>query len=81
MIFRSLLPHLPGAEMRWFYLNRFPVEAPFATYLGPRIMGGPLVKDAVNTLRLFALQSHPEVDRYVSAIRDWSPERFWSTYS
>jgi hypothetical protein len=77
VIFRSLLPHLPGAEMRWFYLNRFPVEAPFATYLGPRIMGGPLVKDAVNTLRLFALQSHPEVDRYVSAIRDWSPDVVW----
>jgi hypothetical protein len=40
-------------------------------------MGGSLARDAVNTLRLFALQSHPEIDRYVQEIRDWSPDVAW----
>jgi hypothetical protein len=77
VIFRSILPHLTDADVRWFYLSSSPAEARFATYLGPQIMGGSLANDVVNTLRLFALQSHPEIDRYVGAIRDWSPDVAW----
>lgn len=77
VIFRSILPHLSGADVRWFYLSGSPVEAPSCTHLGPRIMGGAPVRDALNTLRLFALQSHPEIDRCVQAIRDWSPDIAW----
>ncbi len=77
VIFRSLLPYLKGAEIRWFYLAGSVADTPSSTLLGPRIMGGSLVSDAVNTLRLFVLQSHPEIDRYVQAIRDWSPDVVW----
>jgi hypothetical protein len=77
VIFRSVLPHLAGADVRWFYLSSSPVDAPSSTHLGPPIMGGPPAYDLVNTLRLFALESHPEVDRCVRAIRDWSPDVAW----
>jgi hypothetical protein len=77
VIFRSVLPHLAGADVRWFYLSNSPVDAPSSTHLGPPIMGGPPAHDLVNTLRLFALESHPEVDRCVQAIRDWSPDIAW----
>jgi hypothetical protein len=77
VIFRSVLPYLPGTDVRWFYLADSPVDAPSSTHLGPRIMGGPPVRDLVNTLRLFALENHPEVDRCVRAIRDWSPDVAW----
>jgi hypothetical protein len=76
-IFRSILPHLPNADVRWFYISSSPAEAHFSTYLGSQIMGGSLVKDAVNTVRLFALQNHPSIDLYVRAIRDWSPDVAW----
>ena len=77
VIFRSLLPHLRGAEIRWFYIAESGADAPYAAFLGPRIMGGPLAKDAVNTMRLFALQSHPAIDRCVQAIRAWAPDIAW----
>jgi hypothetical protein len=77
VIFRSVLRHLPGTDVRWFYLSDSPVDVPSSTYLGPRIMGGPPAHDLVNTLRLFALENHPEVDRCVRAIRDWSPDVAW----
>ncbi|MFC5865308.1 hypothetical protein ACFPT7_23585 [Acidicapsa dinghuensis] len=77
VIFRSILPHLKNAEIHWFYLAASPVDTPSSTLLGPRMMGGSLGNDAVNTLRLFALQSHPQIDRYVQAIRAWSPDIVW----
>jgi hypothetical protein len=77
VIFRSIIPHLAGADVRWFYLSGSPAEASCASHLGPGIMGGPPVQDAVNTLRLFALQTHPKIDRYVRAILDWSPDIAW----
>ena len=76
-IFRSILPYLPGADVRWFYVATSPAEASLSTYLGPQLMGGSLVKDAANTLRLFALQRHPDIDQYVQAIREWSPDVAW----
>jgi hypothetical protein len=77
VIFRSIIPHLAGADVRWFYLSGSPAEARSASHLGSQIMGGSPVRDAVNTLRLFALQNHPEIDRYVRAILDWSPDIAW----
>jgi hypothetical protein len=77
VIFRSVLPHLTGAGVHWFYLSDTPVDVPYSTHLGPRIMGGTPAYDLVNTLRLFALESHTEVDRCVRAIRDWSPDIAW----
>lgn len=77
VIFRSILPYLKGAEIHWFYLAASAADTPSSTLLGPRIMGGSLANDAVNTLRLFALQSHPQIDRYVQAIRNWSPDVVW----
>ncbi len=76
-IFRSLLPHLAGANVRWFYVSKSPADGSCYTHLGQQIIGGSPAKDAVNTLRLFALGSHPEIDRYVEAIRDWSPDVAW----
>ena len=77
VLFRSVLPHLHGADLRWFYLAESPAEADSSTWLGPRIMGGSLARDAVDSLRIFALQSHPDIDRCVQAIRDWSPDIAW----
>ena len=77
VIFRSILPYLQGAEIRWFYLANSAADTPSSTLLGPRVMGGSFANDAVNTLRLFALQNHPKIDRYVRAIRDWSPDIAW----
>jgi len=77
VIFRSILPHLGNAQVHWFYLNNSSINIPSATRLGPRIMGGPLLKDALNTFRLFGMQSHPEVDRWVRIILEWSPDFIW----
>lgn len=77
VIFRSILPYLKGAEIHWFYLAASSTDTPSSTHLGPRVMGGSLANDAVNTLRLFALQSHPQIDCYVQAIRAWSPDIVW----
>lgn len=77
VIFRSILPYLKGADVRWFYLASAASDGPSSTYLGERIMGGSLAKDAINTLRLFALQSHPEIERHVEVIRAWHPDIVW----
>jgi hypothetical protein len=77
VIFRSVLPHLRNTDVRWFYLSDSPVDAPRSTHLGRRIMGGSPAHDLGNTLRLFALENHPEVDRCVRAILDWAPHVAW----
>jgi len=77
VIFRSILPHLAGAEIQWFYLHHSSVDMPSTKYLGPRLMGGPPLKDALNTFRLFSMQSHSEVDGCVRAILEWSPDIVW----
>lgn len=77
VIFRSLLASLTGVEVHWFYLANAAAGIPNSTRLGPTIMGGSPLADTINSARLFVLQSHPVIDQYASAIRQWSPDIVW----
>jgi len=76
-IFRSLLPHLPGAETHWFYLSHAEAGIPAATRLGPPLLGGPLATDTWNSVRLFVLRRHPAVLDYAKKIMAWAPDIVW----
>ena len=76
-IFRSLIPHLAGAEVRWFYLAGSKVDFPNSTYLGPSALGGSFVADALNSAKLYILQRFQPVETYVRAIQEWTPDIVW----
>ena len=75
--YRSLLPHLPGAEIQWFYLSNSTAEYPRSTNLGPQILGGPILQDAIKSARLFIQRSHPRIDDCVNAMLKDSPDIVW----
>jgi glycosyltransferase involved in cell wall biosynthesis len=75
--YRSLLPHLRGAETRWHYLSHSACDYPNSNHLGPPILGGPILRDAVNSARLFVLSSHPRIDAIAAAMLDDSPDIVW----
>jgi hypothetical protein len=75
--YRSLLPHLQGAEIRWFYLSNATADYPRSTRLGPPILGGPLLQDGMNSVRLFVQRSHPRIDHCVQAMLKNSPDIVW----
>lgn len=77
VIFRSLLANLQEADVRWFYLADSKIDLPNSTHLGPTVLGGSLVADALASARLYVVQSHPEIDRYAAAIREWLPDIVW----
>ena len=76
-IFRSLVPHLRGADVHWFYLSNTKADVPDATLLGPPILGAGFVDDAINSARLFLLREHPLVRKYAEAIMAWKPDIVW----
>ena len=75
--YRSLLPHLRGAEIHWYYLAAAAVDYPGSTYLGPNILGGPILKDGANSFRLFVQHRHPRIDDCAKAMMDASPGIVW----
>lgn len=75
--YRSLLPHLLGAEIKWFYLSNSTADCPGSTHLGPLILGGPVLQDAMNGVRLFIQRSHPRIDDCVQAMLKESPDIVW----
>lgn len=77
VIFRSLLANLQEADVRWFYLADAKIDLPNSTCLGPRVLGGSYVNDALASARLYILQNHPEINRYEAAIREWNPDIVW----
>lgn len=76
-IFRSLLPHLSGAETHWFYLSTVEAAVAGTTRLGPPVLGGPLARETWNSMRLFVLRRHPAVLAYAKSILAWSPDIVW----
>lgn len=77
VIFRSLLANLQEADVRWFYLASAKVDLPNSTYLGPTLLGGSYLNDALTSARIYILESHPEIDRFTAAIREWGPDFVW----
>ena len=77
VIFRSLLPYLQGAEVRWFYLSNSTSSLADTTRLGPSIFGGPLLTDGMASIRLFVAQSDARIDGHLKTILDWSPDIAW----
>jgi hypothetical protein len=75
--YRSLLPHLRGAEIKWFYLSNSTADYRGSTRLGPLILGGPMLQDAINSVRLFIQRSHPRIDDCVQAMLKESPDIVW----
>lgn len=77
VIFRSLLANLQEADVRWFYLADAKIDLPNSTHLGPTVLGGSYVKDALASTRIYILQNHAEIDRFTTAIREWRPDFVW----
>jgi hypothetical protein len=77
VIFRSLLPHLKDAEVRWFYLSNKPGNFPSSEHLGPSLLGGSFLRDGANSIRLFLMRSHSQISQYVKTIQNWSPDVAW----
>jgi hypothetical protein len=77
IIYRSLLPHLEDAEIRWFYLADRDASAPSSTWLGPNLLGGSMAVDAMNSAKLFVAQRHSAVGAWVKRILNWSPDIVW----
>lgn len=77
VIYRSLLPELAGAEVRWFYLADRDFEVPNATWLGKNLLGGAMAVDVINSAKLFVAQRHSAVAPWVRTILDWSPDVVW----
>ncbi len=75
--YRSLLPFLSGVEARWYYLSHAPADYPNSVHLGPPILGGPIVRDAVTSARLFVLRSHPRIESIAEAMLKDSPDIVW----
>jgi len=77
VIFRSLVPYLQGAEVRWFYLANSTSDFEGTSRLGPLILGGPFVADGLASVRLFVLRRDACIDEHVKAILDWAPDVAW----
>ncbi len=76
-IFRNLLAHLSGADFHWFYLSHSQADMSNTTRLGPPVLGGSFLKDAINSARVFVLQSHPILLACARTILRWSPDVVW----
>ena len=59
VIFRSLIPYLKGAEVRWFYLANSASDLAGTTRLGPLILGGPFAADGMASVRLLFCAAMP----------------------
>jgi glycosyltransferase involved in cell wall biosynthesis len=77
VIFRSLLANLPDVEYRWFYLSNDQAAFPRSERLGPPVLGGPFLRDAVNSALLYCFEWQPSVHRYSQRILEWAPDVVW----
>lgn len=77
VIFRSLLANLPDVEYCWFYLSGVQPDFPCSKRLGPPVLGGPFLRDAVNSAMMYGFQSHPTIRAYAQRILEWAPDVVW----
>lgn len=73
-LLKSLLPELPEFEIQWCYLDKGETGSRASNCLGTRLMGGPLLQDAVRSGSLWIGRSSREVERIA---RSMSADLYW----
>jgi len=73
-LLQSLLPELSEFDINWCYLDKGDTSSNTGNCLGTRLMGGPLLQDAVRSGSLWIRGSSCEVERIA---RSMSADLYW----
>ena len=73
-LLKSLLPELSELDIRWYYLQKHGASSSTNYCLGTRLMGGPLLQDAVRSCSLWISRGSPAVERIAQSM---SADLYW----
>ncbi|OOQ57072.1 hypothetical protein BC343_16200 [Mucilaginibacter pedocola] len=76
-ILRSLVPQLDELEIIWAYIGNGPVAGYEEGYLGPALMGGPMLKDILQTRRMLSTGNMPFMDGLVQKMLAIDCDGYW----
>jgi hypothetical protein len=76
-ILRSLVANLPGVDVAWYYTNNKPVAGYEDGYLGQNIMGGPFLKDIIQTYKMLKGGQVPAIDGLLQKLLSVDCDAYW----
>jgi hypothetical protein len=76
-ILRSLLANLPNAEIYWCYIGAGAIPGYEEGYLGPALMGGPMLKDIAQTRTMLSGGKLAFIDNLVQKLFAIDCDGYW----
>ncbi|MBD1365009.1 hypothetical protein IDJ77_14405 [Mucilaginibacter sp. ZT4R22] len=76
-ILRSLVANLPDLDILWTYIGNSPVDGYEDGYLGPALMGGPLLKDILQTRQMLSNSKLPFIDNIIKKLLAIDCDGYW----
>jgi hypothetical protein len=73
-LLKSLLPELSELDIQWYYLQKHGASSNANNCLGTRLMGGPLLQDAVRSCGLWISRGSSAVERIAQSM---SADLYW----
>lgn len=76
-ILRSLVANLTDIDIIWAYIGNAPVQGYEEGYLGQALMGGPMLKDILQTRRMLGTGDMPFIDNLIQKLLAINCDGYW----